>query len=364
MAELAIPKDGRLPKALEDHVGYWMTFDTKRNRLIIFSFWGKSEESRESTALWAYELGKGWTDLSPSNSPQLSYSSFPTPGEIVYDPTGDRLLLFIIGEPPQPPPKVYLEPPPPPEVTGSPPISSDTDKRHIAHVQTWSFDFEKHSWQYLPVPQMPPSGNAGLLAVYDAKHGRVILLVGHWTPESGTNVPSETWAFDCQKNAWEKREALGSPGFNWLWHSSSLCYDSKRGEVLLVGEPSGLEEVNLRLWAYNYEGDTWEERRVINPPKSSRGRFALAYDDHLDVLIFFDYFIQVYNFHLNSWEKIESRNLFARAIADFRIAYDRLNQCELILASDLDDLKHYILTLKIEPEDGNEKMISWRKNRV
>ncbi|MEI9477881.1 MAG: hypothetical protein WCO26_15070 [Deltaproteobacteria bacterium] len=360
VAEWAVQKE-EVPAALAEYAGYSMTFDSKRNRVVLLCFQLRSEPSRRSTALWAYERGEGWFELSPSHSPTSAYSSFPGAGKIVYDPQGDRLLLFSIGVPPGPPPEVSDEPPPFPDES-----KSYLENRRGGWVLAWSYDARSRSWQYLPVSERPP-GESGLWVVYDPKHNQVILLQAEDFPNPHT--PLETWAFDCRKNTWERRRGLSSPPMND--YMSALTYDSGRDEVLLVGRPDGYERTTLRLWAYNYEDDFWEERTAGNPP-SSRHNFALVYDDTLDATVLFGGTLWgadpwtkeeeieahnlripwVYNSHRNCWEKIEYPSPLP--IEEYQMVYDPFNQCGVLFLSTYvmssADFKNYILTLKIEPK--------------
>src|SRR4030042_5219686 len=77
---------------------------------------------------------------------------------------------------------------------------------------TWSYQVSTNAWTE-KAPAQSPAPGLGPLA-YDIQSDRAILFLGTigWLP---TNVPSETWAYDLNKDTWTnmKPSTAPRPGF-------------------------------------------------------------------------------------------------------------------------------------------------------
>ncbi|MCX6768009.1 MAG: hypothetical protein NTY90_04770 [Candidatus Micrarchaeota archaeon] len=98
-------------------------------------------------------------------------------------------------------------------------------------------------------PSTAPSPRYGMKMVYDPLSGRIILFGG----TNGTNVFSDTWAYNYSDNTWTLLSPAASPPA--LYHYS-MAYHGSNQSIFLFGGTNGTNVFN-ELWAFNFTQNTW-----------------------------------------------------------------------------------------------------------
>ncbi|MHA2141004.1 MAG: Kelch repeat-containing protein [Candidatus Thorarchaeota archaeon] len=120
---------------------------------------------------------------------------------------------------------------------------------------------------------------------YDNESDRIVLFSGAISPNV---VHTGTWAFDKNGNTWENLTTDNTPGGR-IAHA--MVYDDESDRVILFG---GLGELSEDLstmdwgdtWAYSYNTNTWENMTPETSPRS-RSAHNMAYDIESDRVILF-----------------------------------------------------------------------------
>ena len=172
--------------------------------------------------------------------------------------------------------------------------------------ETWIYDVTTNSWTQVKTPSAP-SGRANAAMAYDAESDRIILYSGFI---SGDNyAPLDTWAFDMNTKTWTQMKAPG-PAYHF---GHSLVYNSKADRMILFGGWNIPDNVAMNdTWAYDYNTDTWTEMKpVVSPP--GRNFQSMVYDPKADRVIMWggggvtdadsDTSVWVYDYNTNTWEE-------------------------------------------------------------
>ena len=131
---------------------------------IIFLLWGSND-------VWALSLAGSltWAQLAPSGAPPSDRFDHTA----IYDPAGDRMIVFGGGKFP------------------------------LAFNDTWQLALASPAWTELTPSGTPPSPRARHTAVYDSQAGRMIVFGG----TKGTGIGEESYAFELDLTgplAWAK----------------------------------------------------------------------------------------------------------------------------------------------------------------
>jgi N-acetylneuraminic acid mutarotase len=180
---------------------------------------------------------------------------------------------------------------------------------------TWSYDLATGRWEEKQPAQQPTEDpllgrRFGPLMTYDAESDRLIFF-GGGAPEK---LYSDTWAYDFNNDQWEEMQPDNSPSPRAMGH---MAYDAESDRVILWGGfmEEGVEDV--RVWAYDYNADSWESMENNGGPQVHWERGGMVYipdqdrfllftgmREHEDVLVGPETWY--YNYDENSWSKIEA----------------------------------------------------------
>jgi N-acetylneuraminic acid mutarotase len=206
-----------------------MIYDAKSDRLIMF---GGEQPGSVSTGTfndetWAYEVtANTWTQMKPASAPSKRYVA-----GLAYDTESDRVILFG-GH------NRYNNPAP----------------IDMGLTDTWAYDYSANTWKELA---KGPANHLGARLAYDAESDRIILFGGlDIAAYRGLN---DTWAFEFNTNTWtEMKPKTSPPGTNF----QAMTYDSKADRVLVWGGTDDKDNpVYESMWAYDYNTDTWTEKK-------------------------------------------------------------------------------------------------------
>ena len=192
-----------------------------------------------------------WTNMQPSNSPLPRWSE----GTMVYDPTGQRTILF-----------------------GGYGATDSTGSTFSPLNDTWAYDVKNNSWANLGPADPPTARYAGAVAC-DSEDGTVILF-GGWD-FTGQSL-GDTWAYDPSTNAWTDLSPVQAPPPRYR---ASMVYDSTTGEMLLFGGVGSAGVLN-DLWAYSLANNTWTELCPTSSPPARMGQ-GMVYDSVADRVLLF-----------------------------------------------------------------------------
>lgn len=177
------------------------------------------------------------------------------------------------------------------EAFGVSPRSTFTTPTHFTSNDTWEWD-GKVWMKRNPVNRPPPTSSFGI--AYDSIRGRTVIFGGSKdTPplfQPGFEVTNnDVWEWDG--NDWTKATPPTSPPARLL---PSMCFDSTRGEVLMIGgtsfnpEPPDFYASRKTLWAWN--GSQWTQRGLMpngsSAPLPYEGN-AFAFDPLRGVAVMF-----------------------------------------------------------------------------
>jgi hypothetical protein len=214
-------------------------YDPVRQRLVLFGG-GLGVPNLSDT--WTLNLSgtPAWTMLAPTNAP--SGRQFQTS---IYDPIGDRLLVFG---------------------GSNGPILSGTWALPLSGASTW----------------VPLSGTRrrGHLAIYDPLRQRMVIVGG----DDGTPL-NDVWQLDLGDNpTWLKLTPSGTPPTPRAFHAG--VYDPVRDRVVLFGGRDSIPRNDT--WELSFSGSvTWRQLTPSGPAPSPRIDHATIYDPIRHRLILF-----------------------------------------------------------------------------
>lgn len=180
------------------------------------------------------------------------------------------------------------------EAFGVSPRSTFTTPMHFTSNDTWEWDGQV--WvKRNPVNRPPPMSQFGI--AYDSNRGRTIIFGGYKdTPPNYQNgyevITNDIWEWDGAN--WTQIIPPSSPPARL---SPVMCYDSIRGETLMIGgsnfnpEPADYYGSRKMLWAWN--GVQWTQRGLApggNTEPYIGGDHAMAFDPGRGVAVLFGHF--------------------------------------------------------------------------
>ena len=230
-----------------------LAYDSKTNQVLFFGGMDKDPCWKDCPLpffgdTWIYDVAaNSWTEVKTPSAPDPRDNT-----ALTYDVESDRIILY----------------------------SGAISAANYAPRDTWAFDMNTKTWTQMK-SQGPPY-HFGHSMVYDSESDRMILFGGYNIDDNV--VINDTWAYDYNTDTWtEMKPAISPPGRNF----QSMVYDSKADRVIMWGG-EGMKDADFdkSLWAYDYNTDTWEERKPTGGP-SFRWFHNMAYDSKADRTILY-----------------------------------------------------------------------------
>lgn len=181
--------------------------------------------------------------------------------------------------------------------------------------ETWAFDLETASWKEAQPEEQPTEELSlgimfGAPMAYDEESDRLILF-GGGAPHK---LFSETWAYDYNTDTWEQMHPDTSPSPRAM---HALAYDAESDRVILWGGFTATDEDDIRIWAYDYNTDTWEALENIDGPQQHWERGGMVYIPELDRMLLFSGFRELedvlvgpetwyYDYNANTWTEVDT----------------------------------------------------------
>lgn len=216
--------------------------DAPRQRMLMFGGYA-APEGVDTNDLWAYSLtGGGWSRI-PMTSPSPPGRAWATG---VYDPAGDRLILF----------------------GGSNDIGLLNDVWQLSLAGT-------PTWTELSPSGTPPSGRNAHSAILDAPRNRVVIYGG-----ADDSAPlSDVWALSLSgTTSWSALNPTGGPAPARELHSA--VFDAPRNRMLTFGWDSNV------VWALGLAGTpSWSALSPTGTPPPALAAHVAAYDPARDRML-------------------------------------------------------------------------------
>jgi N-acetylneuraminic acid mutarotase len=205
---------------------------------------------------------------------------------------------------------------------------------------TWAYDPATDTWQQMN-PAMAPSTRYGSLMAYDIESDRVVLFGGGLSP---TNCWDDTWVYDYNTDTWTEMHPEVSPperGFH------GMVYVPEYDLVLLWGGTTEADTPDLRVWAYDYESNTWTTQEAPSDAPEQRAGMGLVYHPPSRRMILFGGLTELdgqmaaettwaYDYGANSWEALDlPENPGVRAF--FPMAYAPSVDKAILFGGELED---------------------------
>lgn len=183
------------------------------------------------------------------------------------------------------------------EAFGVNPRSTFTTPMHFTSNDTWEWDGQV--WvKRNPVHRPPPTSSFGI--AYDSLRGRTVIFGGHkdMPPDFAPGfevINQDTWEWDG--NDWTQVTPPSPPPARL---NPAMCFDSTRGEILMLGgdrfnpevqDPAGFNALRKTLWGWN--GVQWTQRGSLPNGASAPivgGRNAFGFDPGRGVAALFGLF--------------------------------------------------------------------------
>jgi hypothetical protein len=199
---------------------------------------------------------------------------------------------------------------------------------NLVPAETWSYDLASGTWAVADPDEhpetTPENPRFGAPLAYDAESDRLILFGGG----SPWYMYGDTWAYDLNTETWEQMSPSLSPSPRAMY---ATAYDTESDRVLLWGGFTGTDENVVRMWAYDYNTDTWEALENSDGPQQHHERHGLVYLPDIDRVLVYSGMLETggvlpsetwyYDYNTNTWTEIEVRSS-PPALAMYAIAYD------------------------------------------
>lgn len=226
---------GPLGPAPTERTGMVAIFDAPRNRMLVFG--GVTVTSPWSRDLWAYSFAsQSWSIIiaSGQSPPGRSFAS------AVYDPAGDRLILFG-GDSQQGP-------------------LNDAWQLSLSSTPTWT---------PLTPSGTPPPARFAHTAILDAPRNRMVIYGGE---DQAAVVRSDVWALSLSgSTSWAQLSPTGGPAPGRKLHTA--VFDAPRNRMLTFGWN------DATVWALFLAGPAaWSTLAVSGTPPPTMSGHQAAYD--------------------------------------------------------------------------------------
>ncbi len=278
-------------------------YDPVRDRMIVFG----GHDGAPRNDVWALSLGPSpaWTQLAPSGAPPSPRNDLMA----IYDPTGDRLVLFggwdgsqllndlwalSLASTPAWTQIQAVGPAPAPRRT--PALAYDPARQNLVLFGGWNggpgFDDAwilplagSPQWTQLPVTSPRPSRRWGHGAVVDPVTDRLIVFGG----VDLTAWRNDAWALSLgEGSGWELLQVTAPPGPSPR-RAHRAIFDAERDRMVLFGgtaAPSDSTRLD-EVWTLDLPTGTWSQVAPVGPGPTGRYVFGAAHDSQRDRLIVF-----------------------------------------------------------------------------
>jgi hypothetical protein len=183
---------------------------------------------------------------------------------------------------------------------------------------TWAFDPLSNTWERMN-PEEHPSKRWSSQMAYDVESDRIVLFGGG---TSSTNNYDDTWVYDFNTDSWtEMQPDVSPPGRGY----HGMAYDPQSDRTLLWGGGTGTKVSDSRVWAYDYNTNTWTTQDAPSDAPEQRAGIGLFYHPPSGRMIVYgglsENYTQMaeettwaYDYRANSWGAIApSTNVGKRA---------------------------------------------------
>lgn len=238
--------------------GGQLVYDSSGDRVLLFGGRGNGSLAGDLLGdLWSLDLDSNkWKRIEVSGGPSPRLS----PG-LVYDPSHHQLVLF----------------------------GGYTNSGRVN--DTWLLDLDNLAWREILPSETPPARSDMGLA-FDEMN-QVVVLFGGYCLDFERDQCDDTWIFDPASNEWVEMEPESPPP---VMYGLSLDYDPQGQTMLLFGghmsqfTQNGMSSAgyNDSVWSYSYQENAWEEfpRESFDSP-SQRYWHQAAYLTELGGLFVF-----------------------------------------------------------------------------
>jgi hypothetical protein len=244
-------------------IGYWNggTFDTKRNRLLIF---GGGHAGWAGNEIYGFDLDDfSWVRISEPSAPTQCVNEYAdgtptsrhTYNHLAYIAHADRLLVPAGG-------------------------ARWCPQGQVARGN-WTFDFTALTWHKMDSASY--TGWENSCAVYDPGSGRVYLATG--TSQSSAKG---TWSYEFDNDRWTNLDPQSQ-----VWQSKCGAVDTKRGLLVYVWADE--------MWVYDIGNNNNVPTKRSSGIGGALAKGALHYDPVTDLMVGWasDY---VYTLNTETWE--------------------------------------------------------------
>lgn len=172
---------------------------------------------------------------------------------------------------------------------------------------TWAYDPSADAWEKMSPEAMPSRRWAALMA-YDAESDRIVLFGGGTGP---TNLFDDTWVYDYNTDTWtEMQPEVSPPGRGY----HGMVYVPESDRILLWGGTTPTVS-DLRVWAYDYNTNTWTTQEAPSDAPEQRAGLGMFYHPPSGRLIVYGGLTErdgqlveettwAYDYDANSWEAL------------------------------------------------------------
>lgn len=326
--------------ALEEpsaRIGHEMIYDPVGERVLLFggSIW---ENNRYTfyNELWSYTEG-GWNMIDvPGEKPE---GRFNIP--MVYLPDHHQIFLF----------------------------GGFSNRDRIG--DTWTYDITDNTWTHVTTETSPPRRSDAAIA-YDMEHEVVVMFGGYGLNDE---ILDDTWVFDFSEINWVEKTPENQPLTQYGGH---MIYDLVNGKLLMYpghwnirsGGTTQSHGYGDEIWVYDYDEDNWTELET-RPKPAGRYWFNIACDSTEGELVLFggsgggDNQLQdtwKYNYESNTWTRIGTGTM-PPGRANSAMAYDASRDIIVLFGGSHFGHTDYGDTWILEMESGNWSLASGADNQ-
>jgi N-acetylneuraminic acid mutarotase len=194
----------------------------------------------------------------------------------------------------------------------------------VGRGETWAYDPAADTWDKMN-PEAKPSLRWASQVAYDAESDRIILFGGG---TGAFNSFDDTWVYDYNADAWTEMQPEVSPPAR-AYHG--MDYDPENDRVLLWGGHTNRDISDLRVWAYDYNTNTWTTQEAPSNAPRQRNGFGMFLHSPSGRLIVHGGLTEAdgqlvegttwaYDYRTNSWQALAPSQSPGRR-AHFPIAY-------------------------------------------
>ena len=225
---------------MQKRAEFGMTYDSRHDRIVTFGGPANYPGNGPATSAWTWTFDYDnltWSNLTPGlvqNPPATGVC------RIAYDSQSDRTILWRPGV-----------------------------------IDVYALSIDSMTWERLTPPTPRPPDGASYSMSYDSLHDRVIITMIPW----GAGMVRETWAFDYNSNAWQRRALTGPIPANDATGGAIpwTTYDSPSDRTILYMD----DQVT---WSYDWNTDQWYDMGVTGPPGH---HFTFVYVPEQDAVLFY-----------------------------------------------------------------------------